>query len=173
MVRKEHYAIQNILETYAHADHLTASYFLKQQLDNHPDICIGTRTGAVQATWAEKYGIEKFGYGGAFDKLFEDDETFSTGNLQAKIVHLPGRTPDHVGYLTGPNIVTGDSIFNPIMAQLVAISLVARLLIFSQALRNYFRCQGSSSYTLDTIILMAEMRYHTRLSRCSKRRTSM
>lgn len=113
IVRKENYKVEKILETHAHADHLTASYFLKQQLENHPDICIGSRISAVQATWAEKYNIEKFEYEGVFDKLFEDDETFSIGEIQAKVVHLPGHTPDHVGYLIGPNIFTGDSIFNP------------------------------------------------------------
>jgi glyoxylase-like metal-dependent hydrolase (beta-lactamase superfamily II) len=113
IVRKESYTVEKILETHAHADHLTASYYLKQQLCTHPEICIGARIGAVQATWAEKYGIEKFEYEGVFDKLFEDDENFAIGGIQSKVIHLPGHTPDHVGYLIGPNVFAGDSIFNP------------------------------------------------------------
>jgi glyoxylase-like metal-dependent hydrolase (beta-lactamase superfamily II) len=48
-----------------------------------------------------------------FDKLFDNDESFAIGKIQAKVIHLPGHTPDHVGYLIGPNIFTGDSVFNP------------------------------------------------------------
>ncbi|QDS75027.1 hypothetical protein FKW77_005954 [Venturia effusa] len=113
IVRKENYTVEKILETHVHADHLTASYYLKQQLDNHAEICIGARIGTVQATWAERYNIEKSEYEGVFDKLFADDETFAIGDLQAKVFHLPGHTPDHVGYTIGPNIFVGDSIFNP------------------------------------------------------------
>lgn len=113
IVQKENYTISKILETHAHADHLTASYYLKQKLPNYPDICIGARITAVQATWAEKYNIEKSEYEGVFDKRFEDDEPFYMGNIQATIFHLPGHTPDHVGYQIGPNIFTGDTIFNP------------------------------------------------------------
>jgi glyoxylase-like metal-dependent hydrolase (beta-lactamase superfamily II) len=113
IVHKENYTVEKILETHVHADHLTASYYIKQQLSNHPEICIGARISAVQNTWAEKYGVEKFEYEGVFDKLFEDDEMFAIGNIQAKVVHLPGHTPDHVGYLIDSNIFAGDSIFNP------------------------------------------------------------
>ena len=49
----------------------------------------------------------------AFDHTFADDETFKIGEIQARVTHLPGHTPDHIGYVIGSNVFTGDSIFNP------------------------------------------------------------
>ena len=47
-----------------------------------------------------------------FDVYFKDDEEFSLGEATCRVVHLPGHTPDHVGYVFGGAIFTGDSIFN-------------------------------------------------------------
>jgi glyoxylase-like metal-dependent hydrolase (beta-lactamase superfamily II) len=49
----------------------------------------------------------------AFSHTFEDGEEFKIGNVNAEILHLPGHTPDHIGYLISSNVFTGDSIFNP------------------------------------------------------------
>jgi glyoxylase-like metal-dependent hydrolase (beta-lactamase superfamily II) len=49
----------------------------------------------------------------AFDYLFDDNEKFTIGNITAQVLHLPGHTPDHSGYMIGNNVFTGDSIFNP------------------------------------------------------------
>lgn len=109
--------VSRILETHAHADHLTAATYLQQQLihqgKRRPDICIGARITEVQSTFASKYGIEAPELANVFDELFQREEEFSIGNLNAKVLHLPGHTPDHVGYLIGENVFTGDSIFNP------------------------------------------------------------
>jgi glyoxylase-like metal-dependent hydrolase (beta-lactamase superfamily II) len=116
LIKKENYTVERILETHAHADHLTASHYLQKQLEkegHRPDICIGQRITEVQATWGAKYGVDKRETDGVFDHLFVDDEVFHVGNVEAKVLHLPGHTPDHVGYMIGDNIFTGDSIFNP------------------------------------------------------------
>lgn len=115
---EEHsFLITRIMETHAHADHLTASRYMQQQLMRNglsrPDICIGKRILEVQITFAEKYGISYSELTDVFDHLFDDNETFEVGSIRGKVLHLPGHTPDHVGYQIGTNVFTGDSIFNP------------------------------------------------------------
>ncbi|RYN46041.1 hypothetical protein AA0119_g12617 [Alternaria tenuissima] len=110
------YHIEKILETHAHADHLTAASYLQQRLSSQqgfrPPICIGKRIREVQARFAARYGIAAMEYENAFDHLFEDDEVFEIGKLEVKVMHLPGHTPDHIGYRIGGNVFCGDSIFH-------------------------------------------------------------
>ncbi len=117
LVAKHNYTVRRLLETHVHADHLTASSYLQHQLvrQHHPrpDICIGKRITAIQARFAHRYGIDPSETRDAFDHLFDDDESFTLGALTARILHLPGHTPDHIGYLIGPNVFTGDSLFEP------------------------------------------------------------
>lgn len=115
---KEHgFKIVRLLETHAHADHLTASHYLQKTLvaagQPKPPICIGQRIRTVQETFAKIYGIPQDELENVFDHLWQDDEEFKVGELDAKVLHLPGHTPDHVGYVIGENVFTGDSIFNP------------------------------------------------------------
>ncbi|KAK0645515.1 beta-lactamase-like protein [Cercophora newfieldiana] len=117
LVKENGYTITRLIETHAHADHLTAAHYLQQKLVSSggpkPSMCIGKRIGGVQERFAKRYGIDESDYAGAFDHLVEDDEVFAIGNLEAKAVHLPGHTPDHMGYVIGSNIFCGDSLFNP------------------------------------------------------------
>lgn len=105
MIKEKDYKIDRILETHAHADHLTAASYLQdclaEQQGHRPPICIGQRIGEVQRLFSQIYDIPAHEYENAFDKLFDDDETFDIGRLTATIVHLPGHTPDHVGYKIG------------------------------------------------------------------------
>ncbi|KXH64848.1 metallo-beta-lactamase superfamily protein [Colletotrichum nymphaeae SA-01] len=117
VVKENGYNVVNILETHVHADHLTASKYLQSRLREAqdgaaPKICIGRRIGVVQERFAEKYGISKDEYANAFDRLLDDDEVFEIGDLKAKAIHLPGHTPDHMGYMIGANVFAGDSLFN-------------------------------------------------------------
>ena len=84
---------------------MTASAYLQNQLaqlqDSAPDICIGKRISSVQDRFGKRYGIPESEYQDVFDKLFDDDEVFQVGELDVKAVHLPGHTPDHMGYLVG------------------------------------------------------------------------
>ncbi|KAH9847135.1 Metallo-hydrolase/oxidoreductase [Lenzites betulinus] len=105
--------ITRILETHAHADHLTAAQYLKQQLGGDVAVCIGQRITMVQDTFAPIYGLESSSLDGAFDVYFQDNEKFNLGTLSSHVMHLPGHTPDHVGYVIGKAVFTGDSIFNP------------------------------------------------------------
>lgn len=117
LISKYNLKITRILETHAHADHLTAATYIQQKLVDEgnpcPKICIGARITEVQATFASKYQIKDSELANVFDKLFNDNEEFMIGTIRAKVLHLPGHTPDHVGYVIGENVFTGDSIFNP------------------------------------------------------------
>ncbi|KAH8816674.1 metallo-beta-lactamase superfamily protein [Xylogone sp. PMI_703] len=117
LVEDHNLNVKYILETHAHADHLTAAKYIQKRLFQKgnplPAIGIGKRITQVQSTFAAKYGIDQTQLANVFNHLFEDNEAFTIGNLKAKVLHLPGHTPDHVGYLIGENVFTGDSIFNP------------------------------------------------------------
>jgi glyoxylase-like metal-dependent hydrolase (beta-lactamase superfamily II) len=104
LVKEQGYTVDRLLETHAHADHLTAAKYLQDKLakdGKKPEITIGKRIAEVQERFAKRYDIAKDEYEGAFDKLLDDDEVFHVGQLEAKAVHLPGHTPDHMGYLIG------------------------------------------------------------------------
>ncbi|TKX18720.1 hypothetical protein C1H76_9510 [Elsinoe australis] len=113
--RKLH--VEWILETHTHADHLTAASYLQSRLAKHqsqtPPICIGSGISAVQKRWAAKYDIPSPEYERAFNLTFADGDVFNIGHLAVQVMHLPGHTPDHIGYRIGDNVFTGDSIFNP------------------------------------------------------------
>ena len=106
MVREKGLKIERLLETHVHADHLTASKYLQNRLaaeqdGSRPQICIGKRIVEVQERFATTYDIPKTEWETAFDKLLDDDEVFSVGGLKATALHLPGHTPEHLGYLIG------------------------------------------------------------------------
>ena len=105
LVKEKGYKIERILETHAHADHLTAASYLQKQLFQtqgyKPPIGIGKRIEQVQTLFGQRYGIQSEEYKTVFDQLFEDDESFQIGGLTAKAIHLPGHTPDHLGYQIG------------------------------------------------------------------------
>ncbi|KAK3699609.1 hypothetical protein LTR37_016345 [Vermiconidia calcicola] len=117
LVDNNEYTITRILETHAHADHLTASRWLQHELSRQqkqqPLVCIGRDITQVQKTMGTIYGIPESQMHGAFDHMLSDGERFHVGNIEAEVVHLPGHTPDHVGYIVGSNIFTGDSMFHP------------------------------------------------------------
>lgn len=116
-VKEKGYTISWILETHAHADHLTAASYLQNRLSqsqpgDKPPIGIGSRINKVQSLFGKRYDIPSSEYTDvAFDHFFSDDEVFSIGNLSATAIHLPGHTPDHMGYRVGSNVFCGDSIF--------------------------------------------------------------
>ncbi|KAH7408600.1 beta-lactamase-like protein [Phaeosphaeria sp. MPI-PUGE-AT-0046c] len=116
MIAQHGYTISKILETHAHADHLTAASYLQHRLEkiqsNKPPICIGKRITQIQEVFGARYGVKKEEWNGVFDELFEDGEEFEIGKVRVRVVHLPGHTPDHVGYIVGDNVFCGDSIFH-------------------------------------------------------------
>lgn len=107
LVQKHQYNVIMVLETHAHADHITAASYLQrclaQEQGHAPLIGIGKRIGQVQETFGKRYGIPPEEYRDVYDILFEDDASFQIGNLTGTAIHLPGHTPDHLGYHIGGN----------------------------------------------------------------------
>jgi glyoxylase-like metal-dependent hydrolase (beta-lactamase superfamily II) len=105
IIDAQNYTITKILETHIHADHLTAASYLQYKLEREqgfrPPICIGRRITQVQELFGRTYNIPQSEYEEVFEQLFADDEEFSIGTLSAKVIHLPGHTADHVGYIVG------------------------------------------------------------------------
>lgn len=112
-VREQELAVEWILETHAHADHLSAAPFLKRVLGGR--IAIGTGIREVQATFKSLLNLEPdFPTDGRqFDHLFRDGETFSVGSLEGRVIPTPGHTNDSVTYLIGDAAFVGDSLFMP------------------------------------------------------------
>lgn len=106
--------VEWILETHAHADHLSAGDWLRRQLPG-ARLAIGAGIRTVQATFRPVFGLgNDFPVDGSqFDHLFTDDETFAIGALQARVIGVPGHTSDSCAYLVGDALFPGDSLFMP------------------------------------------------------------
>ena len=101
-----------VLETHAHADHLSAAPYLKEK--TCAPIGIGARITEVQRTFAPVFGLEDVsGDGREFDRLFRDGETITIGGLQVEVMHTPGHTPACVSYRIGEAVFVGDTLFMP------------------------------------------------------------
>lgn len=112
-VRKHALQVQWLLETHVHADHLSASPYLKQQLGGK--LAIGDQITVVQDTFGKLFnaGGDFVADGRQFDHLFHDGETFQIGNLQARAIHTPGHTPACMTYVIGDAAFVGDTLFMP------------------------------------------------------------
>lgn len=114
IVIEQGYDLRWLLETHAHADHLSAAHWLRGKLPGAA-LAIGTRIREVQRTFASR--LDPDGAiatdGSQFDRLFDDDDIFEFGPLRARAIPLPGHTPDSVAYLIGDALFAGDSLFMP------------------------------------------------------------
>ena len=104
---KVHY----VLETHAHADHVTAAPLLKRRLE--ADVVIGEQITVVQETFKTIFDLgEDFATDGSqFDKLTKDGEVFTAGALSVETLATPGHTPACVSYKIGDAVFTGDALF--------------------------------------------------------------
>lgn len=106
--------VQWLLETHAHADHLSAAPYLRQKLGGK--IAIGASISHVQNVFKTLFNLEpEFSVDGSqFDHLFAPNESFRIGNLKATALHVPGHTPADMAYLIdGEQILVGDTLFMP------------------------------------------------------------
>jgi len=108
-VRAQRLRVEWILETHAHADHLSAAPYLRAHLGGR--IAIGERIREVQAIFREVFNLEK--ELPAFDRLFADGERFAIGALEAEALHAPGHTPADMAYRIGDAVFVGDTLFMP------------------------------------------------------------
>jgi len=113
-VRDRSLQVQWILETHAHADHLSAGHWLKSQLPG-ARLAIGEGIRTVQKTFRPIFNLgEHFPVDGSqFDHLFAADERFAIGALEGRVIPVPGHTNDSNAYLVGDALFTGDSLFMP------------------------------------------------------------
>jgi len=105
--------VEWILETHAHADHLTAAPYLKQHLGGKT--AIGDHISGVQKVFKPIFNMEA-GFkpdGSQFDHLLADGDTVAVGGLQGQAMYVPGHTPACVAYQFGDAVFVGDTLFMP------------------------------------------------------------
>jgi glyoxylase-like metal-dependent hydrolase (beta-lactamase superfamily II) len=112
-VKSNKLQVEWILETHAHADHVSAAPYLKQQLGGK--IAIGNHITQVQKVFKGIFNLEpEFKQDGSqFDHLLTSDEEFKVGNLTGKVLFVPGHTPACVAYQFGDAVFVGDTLFMP------------------------------------------------------------
>lgn len=112
-VREQGLHVEWIIETHAHADHLSASHFLKEQLGGK--IAIGEHIRTVQGVFKKLFNLggDFVEDGRQFDYLFKEGEHFAIGKLQAEVLFVPGHTPADMAYKVGDAVFVGDTLFMP------------------------------------------------------------
>lgn len=112
-VRREGLEAQWLLETHAHADHLSAAPYLQEKLGGR--LAIGREITRVQDVFGKIFneGSEFQRDGSQFDQLFQDGDRFSIGGLEATVLHVPGHTPACLAYVVGDAVFPGDTLFMP------------------------------------------------------------
>ena len=102
-----------LLETHAHADHLSAAPYLQQKLGGK--IAIGEHIVTVQQVFGKLFnaGTDFERDGSDFDQLWKDGEQFKIGNLDVTVLHVPGHTPACIAYVIGDAVFVGDTMFMP------------------------------------------------------------
>ena len=112
-VRDNQLNVAWILETHAHADHLSAAPYLKERLGGR--IAIGEHITRVQEVFKGIFNLEPQFHtdGSQFDQLLAHDEEIQIGELTAKVMYVPGHTPACVAYQIGDAVFVGDTLFMP------------------------------------------------------------
>lgn len=110
-IERESLRLRYVLETHAHADHLSGSQLLKRR--HGAKVAIGERITEVQETFRALFdlGPEFRADGSQFDALLADGATVKAGSLEVRVIATPGHTPACVSYLIGDAVFTGDALF--------------------------------------------------------------
>lgn len=110
--REQDLEVRYLLETHAHADHLSAAHYLREQTG--APVVIGVHITEVQATFGDLFEAEDVVHdGSAFDRLVSEGDVLSLGELDIRVMHTPGHTPACVTYLVGDAAFVGDTLFMP------------------------------------------------------------
>ena len=111
-VREQGLAVEWILDTHPHADHLSAARYLKEKTG--APTAIGARVAEVQKLWKEIYNWPDFPADGSqWDQLFAEGETFKVGRIPAKVMFSPGHTLASITYVIGDAAFVHDTLFMP------------------------------------------------------------
>jgi glyoxylase-like metal-dependent hydrolase (beta-lactamase superfamily II) len=110
--RDHGWRIAMVLETHAHADHLSAAPFLAAQTGAW--VGIGVHIRDVQKIFRPVFAMDDLKNDGSdFDRLFEDGDRFAIGTLAVEVLHVPGHTPADLAYRIGDAVFVGDTLFMP------------------------------------------------------------
>lgn len=112
-LREKQLKVEWILETHAHADHLSAARYLQEQAGGR--IAIGEHIRDVQAVFKKLYNLERnfLPDGSQFDHLFRDGEVFRIGGVEVTAMLVPGHTPADMAYFVDGAVFVGDTLFMP------------------------------------------------------------
>jgi glyoxylase-like metal-dependent hydrolase (beta-lactamase superfamily II) len=112
-VTRHRLVVDWLLETHAHADHLSAAPYLQEHLGGR--LAIGREIIRVQHVFGKLFnaGTDFARDGSEFDQLFDDGDQFSVGRISAIALHVPGHTPADMAYVIGDAVFTGDTLFMP------------------------------------------------------------
>ncbi len=112
-IREQDLEVEWLLETHAHADHLSAAPYLQEQLGGK--LAIGRHILVVQETFGKIFneGTRFARDGSQFDHLFDEGDRFSVGSIPAIALHVPGHTPADMAYVIGDAVFIGDTLFMP------------------------------------------------------------
>ena len=176
-IREHRLKVQWVLETHAHADHLSAAPYLRKELGGK--IAIGQSIGEVQDVFKTLFNLEpEFKIDGSqFDHLFAPDEEFAIGNLKAKALHVPGHTPVDMAYLIEDELILlGDTLFMPDVGTARCdfpggnanqmFASIRKLLAFPPETRLYvchdYPCSGRASQYQTTVAEQRQGNIHVR-----------
>jgi glyoxylase-like metal-dependent hydrolase (beta-lactamase superfamily II) len=111
-IKNNRLQLEWILETHAHADHLTAAPYIQEKLGGK--IAIGDHITSVQKVFKGVFNLNDVAVDGSqFDVLIKDGEAIQFGNLSFKALYVPGHTPACMAYEIGDSIFVGDTLFMP------------------------------------------------------------
>lgn len=111
-IKGENLEIDWILETHVHADHLSGTPYIREQLGGKT--AIGANVTAVQKTFKGVFNLKDLATDGSqFDHLFADDESFDIGAIAGRVIATPGHTPACITYVIGDAAFVGDTLFMP------------------------------------------------------------
>ncbi|AWD20954.1 MBL fold metallo-hydrolase [Fuscovulum blasticum] len=112
-IRDNDLALEWVLETHVHADHLSAAPYIQERLGGQ--IGIGDRITVVQETFGKIFneGTRFQRDGSQFDRLFRDGDSLMIGQMRANVLHTPGHTPACLTYVIGDAAFVGDTLFMP------------------------------------------------------------
>jgi glyoxylase-like metal-dependent hydrolase (beta-lactamase superfamily II) len=109
---REGLTIDWVLETHAHADHLSGAPYIK--LKTGAKVGIGEHIRDVQKIFRPVFNAADLsGDGSEFDRLFAEGERFKVGDLEVEVIHVPGHTPADIAYKIGDAVFVGDTLFMP------------------------------------------------------------
>lgn len=110
-VKEHHLSVHLVLDTHVHADHMTATYYLKK-IFKVPS-AIGGGFKKSQDYFSNFYGLNVKDYEPAYEHLLNHGQTITAGSIEIKALAVPGHTPSCTAYVINDNVFSGDTLFQP------------------------------------------------------------